>query len=554
MKKTFKRVLCVFLVSGLMMGSMASCGNNNNNANANAGGNTNTEQTPNDTGASADGASADTGFHAEGFPIVDEMVTLSVLHARWGNMGDTFTQNQWLKDLETSTNVKIDWQVVSTNDWGEQKAIMLASGTLPDMLLGGETINDGDIMNNLQYFLALNSYIDMYMPHLSAAMEETPDMRSICTFPDGNIYSMPAKEAFAAVSVAQPVINQTWLDRLGLEVPDTVDDLYEVLKAFKEQDANGNGNANDEIPYTSKGLDINFLMPFGITRGSANNVTLIDGAPVYYPAHDRYKEGIQYMHRLYAEGLIDQEIFTQDDTMTSAKYQNPDAALVGFSYQWTPDAVFGKWGSEYMAFKPIAGFDGARYQQGDLTAAGITRNQLVITTFCKTPEVAARWADEFYTDEATIQNQWGAIGTVIQKNDDGTYELMDPPEGTSADAWYWDQALKSFGPKYASPHLADKLTLSEDSGDGLKAKIAELGRPYVVDTYPRVINTMEELEELPTLTTDIESYVTATSARWITEGGIEEEWDAYVQKLNEMGLERLMEIHTSALNRYNEAE
>ncbi|GJM69722.1 hypothetical protein HMSSN036_19380 [Paenibacillus macerans] len=116
-------------------------------------------------------------FNKEGLPIVGEPVTLKVLTMRWGNMGDTFTQNQWLKDLETNTNVKIEWQVVSSNDWGEQKSIMLASGSLPDIILGDQTFSDSDIVNNLSYFRPLDDYIDQYMPNLKAAMEETPELK-----------------------------------------------------------------------------------------------------------------------------------------------------------------------------------------------------------------------------------------------------------------------------------------------------------------------------------------------------------------------------------------
>lgn len=126
------------------------------------------------------------------------------------------------------------------------------------------------------------------------------------------------------------------------------------------------------------------------------------------------------MHKLYAEGLIDQELFTQDSTMSTAKHQNPDAAIIGFSNQWIPDAAFGKWKDEYVAIPPIAGLDGKRYQSGDPVGLSLRRNELLITTSCKYPEIAVRWAEQFYTNEASIQNFWCAIGTVIQKNDDGT--------------------------------------------------------------------------------------------------------------------------------------
>ncbi|MFL0557117.1 extracellular solute-binding protein [Paenibacillus barengoltzii] len=504
-------------------------------------------------GKSADSRSpapSDTSlFNKEGLPIVNEPVTLKVLTMRWGNMGDTFTQNQWLKDLEKSTNVKIEWQVVSSNDWNEQKSIMLASGTLPDIILGDQTFSDSDIVNNLSYFRPLDEYIDQYMPNLKAAMAETPELKKISTFPDGKIYSLPTRLPSRPKTKNQPVINKAWLDKLGLQVPDTIDDLYNVLKAFKEQDPNGNGKA-DEIPYTETGLSPDFLNPFGITDINATNMLVKDGKPVFYPTSEEYKEGLKYAHKLYAEGLIDKELFTQDATMTSAKQQNADAPIVGFTNQWTPDAVFGKWSDQYIAIPPIAGPDGKRYNPGNPNGMSFNRNELLITTSCKYPEVAARWADQFYTNEASIQNFWGAIGTVIQKNDDGTYTLMDPPAGTSADAWYWEQSLRDFGPKYVSPSFEKNIVLNPKAGDGLKLEIDKMGSEYVTTPFPNVMYTAEEFQELPTLTTDIDTYVSTMRAQWVTKGGIDEGWDAYVKQLNAMGLEKLLKIRTDAYDRY----
>ncbi|GJM78745.1 ABC transporter substrate-binding protein [Paenibacillus sp. HMSSN-139] len=520
------------VLAGALAFGLAGCGGDNSAA-----------------GSGNPAPSETSNFNKEGLPIVNEPVTLKVLTMRWGNMGDTFTQNQWLKDLETNTNVKIEWQVVSSNDWGEQKSIMLASGTLPDIILGDQTFSDSDIVNNLSYFRPLDDYIDPYMPNLKAAMAETPELKKISTFPDGKIYSLPTRLPSRPKTKNQPVINKAWLDQLGLQVPDTVDDLYNVLKAFKEQDPNGNGKA-DEIPYTETGLAPDFLNPFGITDINANNMLVKDGKPVYYPISEEYKEGLKFANKLYAEGLIDKELFTQDATMTSAKQQNADAPIVGFTNQWTPDAVFGKWSDQYAAIPPIAGPDGKRYNPGNPNGMSFNRNELLITTSCKYPEVAARWADQFYTNEASIQNFWGAIGTVIQKNDDGTYTLMDPPAGTSADAWYWEQSLRDFGPKYVSPSFEKNIVLNPKAGDGLKLEIDKMGSEYVTTPFPNVMYTAEEFQELPTLTTDIDTYVATMRAQWVTKGGIDEGWDAYVKKLNDMGLEKLMKIRTDAYDRY----
>lgn len=489
-------------------------------------------------------------FNQEGLPIVDEPITLDVLTVRWGNMGDTFLQNQWLKDLEQETNVKINWQVMSSNDWGEQKSIMLASGSLPDIIFGDIVFTDSDIVNNLSYFRPLDDYIDQYMPNLKAALKETPEMKRMSTFPDGKMYSLPARLPSRPQSSNQPIINKTWLDKLGLDIPENTEELYNVFKAFKEQDPNGNGKT-DEIPVSGSGnISMDLLNPFGITDLYGNSMMVIDNEPVYYPVTENYKEAIKWAHKLYAEGLIDQEIFTQDQTMSTAKHQNPDAALIGFTNQWVPDAVFGTWKDQYLAIPTIAGPDGKRYQVGEPQGMSLRRNELLITTSNKYPEVSARWADQFYTNEASIQNFWGAIGTVIQKNDDGTFTLMNPPEGTSADAWYWDQSVRDFGPKYVSPSFEKNIILDETTGDGLKLVIDKLGSEYVTTPFPNVMYSAEEFQELPTLTTDIDGFVGTTRAKWISEGNIDQEWDAYIKKLNDMGLERLLEIRKDAYKRY----
>ncbi|MFD1955229.1 extracellular solute-binding protein [Paenibacillus thailandensis] len=509
-----------------------------------------------DNGKNGTNGGSDTagGFNKEGLPIVNEPVTLDVLTVRWGNMGDSFTKNAWLQELEKNSNVKINWQVMSSNDWGEQKSVMLASGELPDVIFGNLAFGDSDIINNLNYFRPLDEYIDQYMPNLKAAMEETPEMRKISTFPDGKIYSLPARLPSRPVSANQPVINKAWLDKLGLKAPETVDELYQVFKAFKEQDPNGNGK-KDEIPFSNSGdIEMQLLTSFGITNLRGNNMMIKDGKPEYFPISEEYKEGLKWVHQLYAEGLIDPETFTQDNTMLSAKRQNPDAPLIGFSYQWTPDAVFGQWSGQYETIAPIAGPDGKRYQEGDPNGLSFRRNEVLITSFNEHPEVTARWIDQFYTGEASIQNFWGAIGTAIEKGDDGTYSLMAPPDGISADAWYWDNSLRDFGPKYASPAFEKNIKLDTSTGDGLKMELDKLGKEHVTEPFPEVMFTAEEYQELPTLTTDINSYILSTRAQWVTQGGIDENWDAYVKQLNDMGLQKLLKIYEDAYNRYMKAE
>jgi putative aldouronate transport system substrate-binding protein len=535
MKKVARKSLSILLAGGLLLSALTGC--------SNGGG---------ATASTASTSSTSESFNETGLPITKEPTTIKVVTMRWGDMGDTFKNNKWLQDLEKQTNVKVDWQVKSSNDWDEQKPLLLSSGNLPDVIFGDGTFNNSDIVNNLDYFIPLDSYIEKYMPNLKKAMEDYPTLKKISTFPDGKIYSLPARLPSRPYSCDQLVINKSWLTKLGLKEPTTIDELENVLKAFKDQDPNGNGK-KDEIPYTTNaanGLDVNFMSPFGVTDLNNTLMMIQNDKPVFWPTSDEYKAAIKWVHKLYSEGLIDPEIFTQDDTKTSGKYQSADAATVGISYQWSADAVFGKWSDQYEVIAPLAGPDGKRYQGGDPETQSYRRNELEITTACKCPEVVARWADQWYTGEASIQNFWGALGEVTQKNDDGTYSLLTPPEGTSADSWYWSSSLRDFGPKFVSDEFNKKINLPKDSGDGLKLVIDALGKDYVTKPFPDLMYKTEEFSSLATLTTDLRSYIDLMQAQWVTKGGVDEQWDTYVSKLKEMGLDQFIQIRTDAYARY----
>ena len=201
------------------------------------------------------------------------------------------------------------------------------------------------------------------------------------------------------------------------------------------------------------------------------------------------------------------------------------------------------------------GPDGQRYQQGDLNGLySLKSNQLSITTVCKHPEVVLRWADQFYTGEASIQNFWGGLGEVTTANADGTYTLNNPPEGTSADAWYWDRSLRDFGPKYCSVEFDKKIILDPTEGDGLKVAMDAETAQYVRPCFPELKYTADEYNELSFLQADIDTYVDTTRARWVAEGGIDEEWDAYVEQLKTMGLEDMNKIYEGAYARYLAAQ
>lgn len=554
MKKHLQKFGCAVLAAALLLATLSACGGSNASSGSTSSGSGSQSEKSESSGA----APAEDNFNATGMPIVKEPVTLSFLYVKGANMRD-LNENPMFQEMEATTNVHIDWQFSGDADWAEQKSLLLASGDLPDVFFGSNSLNDMDIMTNLDYIAPLEDYIDKYCPNLQKAYEAEPIMRKMITSPDGHIYTLSRKLPLRPKGCDVPFINQKWLDNLGLDMPTTVDEWYEVLKAFKEQDANGNGDPNDEIPLTGSAKNdmwdwIRYINPWGITDSLETNFLALDKdtkKPVFIAADERYKEAVAFFHKLYAEGIMDQEFITQDGSMADAKTKNEEVARVGTGIAWEVKSQTNPHSDEYVVMPPLAGPNGDRAIRGNDGAIIYGRNEFTVTTACEYPEVAMRWADYYASDEISVQSYWGPFGEVLEKQDDGTITFLDPPEGKNGDSWYWEITCRDHGPKYVSPEMEAKIMLPEGSGDGAKLECDELIKDYVAEPYPVVNYTQKQMDEISKLTVDIYKYVKESWANWIVNGGIEGEWDGYVAQLNQMGLERLMEIYQEALDTYN---
>ncbi|GAB2532159.1 type 2 periplasmic-binding domain-containing protein [Gracilibacillus alcaliphilus] len=477
----------------------------------------------------------------------DEAYTIATV--RWAEWGDSFLKG-FVEETEQEADISINWDVYVNSEWGDKKSVVMAGGELPDAFWGSLALTDSDIAKNQGVFIPLEDLIEEHMPNLTKAFEEDPTMRAMVTSPDGHIYSLPKKLPLRPIAGNSLFINQQWLDHLGLEMPQTYEELYDVLKAFKEEDANNNGDPNDEIP-AQVGV-LQFILPFGLPIGAYDtNLTVQDGKPVYIPTAEAYREGIEWMHQAYAEGLIDQELFTQDTSMAEAKRQNDEQALVGLGTGWTADAVFGPNANQYAQLPALEGPDGERYVMTD--APIYERNEFMITTEAKNPEKLLQWADQFYTEDASIQTFYGSYDIAVEKHDDGTYEVLEAPDGESADIFAWTNSFRDFGPKYVGEDFNEKVTLPTSGGDGLKLELDQELNPYVREQFPNVIYTEEESARLSTLTVDLEAYVESMQSKWVVEGGATEEWDAYISQLEQMGLGEYMDIQNEAFDRYQES-
>lgn len=494
----------------------------------------------------------------------------TVLTVRWTDAWPVdFLKQGIMKQLEDQAHVDITWDVRYNADWSEQKSLLLASpDVLPDVLLGSICLNAADISQNASYFVDLTPYITPeIMPNLCAAMEKEPALRAVCTSRDGKIYSLPKKLPLRPkVCGYDMYVNKDYLAALGMEVPTNLDELYAYLVACGTKDPDGDGDPSNNFGLTGSASSYKMsddcryiLRNFGTMVSRDNNYMGLDkdGKLTFVPVTENYKQAVKWMAGLWKDGAIDPEYFTQDGSAVTSKYQNPAGAQVGALFSWSQDSEVGLNAKQFAVTEAIEGYDGTHYVEAATYFLDLADRELLITTKCQNVEAVLRWADGFYTDMASLQTFYGSIPDQIADNGDGTYTVTVPGDGSSLDTSAWSNSLRDFGPKYMTPDFYGKVILPEDQGDGIKLGQDKLNAKYVtLDKnvgMPMVQYTEDELRELTAMNLDISSFVEQKYANWVTGvEDIDEGWDAYLQQLKDMQLDRYVEIQQQAYAVYLE--
>jgi putative aldouronate transport system substrate-binding protein len=242
--------------------------------------------------------------------------------------------------------IDIEWHVTTydTALADQERQSSLAGGDLPDVYMLISWVTQFSQAELEEYggkgaFVPLNDLIDAYAPNVKKAFADTPAWRKLATAPDGKIYGLPQwNDCFHCSYPHKLWMNSAWLKKLGLQQPRTTEELRRVLRAFKTRDPNGNGKA-DEIPLTGlSNTDEGSLIPYlmdafvydpGPARPDTAPLALNQGKVQFQPAQDAYRQGLEYIASLYAEGLIDKAAFTQNYAGLKAVGDAPGAVRVG---------------------------------------------------------------------------------------------------------------------------------------------------------------------------------------------------------------------------------
>lgn len=491
----------------------------------------------------------------------------------------SWEDNDFVKWVEDVTNVDLEFQLIPYESRAEQLGLILASGDYPDVFLVCG-MNDNMISKygvGEGAFLPLNDLIETKGNFINKIFDEYPGSKGLITQLDGNIYSLPVvNECYHCTCPYKFWMNQTWLDNLGLEQPKTLEELRAVLEAFRDQDANGNGDPTDEIPlagdyqdgwYTNVEIPIMSAFTFynldldttTLTSVDAFGMYLEDGTVVTPFAKDEFKKGVQYVADMVKDGLIYEGSFTQD--LAGLTQIAEDGRLGASSGGYILFANLG--GDVYQQYRPVlpvAGPDG--YQSvPSIPHDSVGGHGFVISADCENPEAAFMIGDLMYSYAATMRGYYGRYGEEWTDAQDGEvgingepakYHLLKPWQESEPQTYCVLQMVTSF--RDAAYRLGEPSDPSVDlySAAGLETLLYQVTheyKPFTTDEkiIPPLKFTEEENEEMSIIKQNVATTIKQNMIAFFNgTKTVEADYDAFLADLDAQGLGKLVEFYQNA--------
>lgn len=509
-------------------------------------------------------ASVENNCYETGLPIAKDTVKLTVMIKDDSNGTATDLDKapitKWMKD---EMNVEIEWLVVpGGREVNQQATLAFSSGNMPDILMGmaplgyefyWDYILEGKVQD-------LAPYVKKYGKNIVQMFKDYPQAEYMCTGYDGKLYMLPMVRSYEndpGRLAEELYINQTWLDNLGLSMPTTTAEFKNVLRAFRDNDPNGNG-VKDEIP-----LDLQEDLPTGLYGAFGVPVYkdlwyLDDNGQVHWaPVEDGYRRALTYYRDLYQEGLVGKDFYNQSITDIMKKIDGPISTVGCFVTDGVTSKLSAERAEEYVVVPPLSDELGnCTWTNQEVEA--IWPEWFVVTSNCKYPEIAVRLADYFYSTEGSYTALYGPQGkdNLWYYNEDGKVVFTDPANK--------ETKKYELTPSYPMPHYRSavfqdteyveedesKLTLAEKVERRNKADILEKYFPVMnKNSLPKSKFSLENMKKYNAISPDLDDY-TWRKDFLMGKASLENEWDSYIANLKKLGSDDVIKIKQESYDAY----
>jgi putative aldouronate transport system substrate-binding protein len=476
----------------------------------------------------------------------------------------------WIwKAYEKMTGIHINWIEVPESAMSEKKNLLMASNDRPDAFWQCSWSTEELMSYGSQgAFVNLAPYLDEYAPNLKTLLtDEVQGGLAAVTMPDGGIYGTPWVMTDLPQENARFYLNKTWLKNLGLEIPTSIDELTAVFAAFKEKDANGNGDPNDEYPI--------YMQPEGISMlnemlcgsyGVGNN----GFKPI---SEDYYIDTDNKVQFLYTSGGM-KALWKQMADWWTAGYFYPET-FGKYEYEnWVTDGTVNKvvgmygWGDAAFLYgkasEDYVGINALKGPNGDCVQSWCdfpvrTTAVFTITDACDDPATLLKWVDYFYGKDGTAFAAYGLEGETYTKDEKGNIRYMDSItkyEG-GAQLGAWQYGLFVFGGNFpwrsfdsTTMEIARKQDDPSYTGEKFSDYLED-SLKYAAKLMPGLTPTAEEAEKISAIKTDVDTYIKEARMNFVTgTWNFDSDWDAYVKQLEQMGINDYVTIKQAQYERY----
>lgn len=477
------------------------------------------------------------------------------------------------KRLEESTNVHIEWTAIQSDQWGDKISLNMSNpNTLTDFIFTAD-FSDSNLLRyaSQSVVIPLEEYIDTCMPNLQAVFEKYPEYRTMCTDTEGHIWALPWIEQLGVDKTAiqtvgsMPFINTKWLNFLGLEMPHNVDDFEQVLIAFRD---------NADRIKSEFGIEGGIIpMSCIVNDGDQDPAILINGFGEGYGDQDKsrhiavtndrkvicaaaqpgYRAGIEWLHKLYTENLIDLEAFTQEWSTYVSKGK---AGRYGVCFTWDVANIDNL--TDWEPLPPLtADTTNITPYNGSFTS-GFNRGRCVVTAKAANPALVCAWLDQMYIPIQSAQNNWGTYGEddgfdifEMSTNADGEPMLKHAPLGDESPVEV-REAESVNGPLAVLNDYYDVYVTCPDDAQYRLDWIEQIYTPEMHNDYvfPNVFMSNDDTETVSELETDLSTYMNTCKADWIMNGMADGAWEEYLGMLEEYRLSDYLAIMQKYLDAY----
>jgi len=507
------------------------------------------------------------GNGTEGY-LTDEPVTLTVMKMANG-LEKVSSANELgnVKYFCETTNVYLDFTLITD---GEQLNLAINTNSMPDIFLAcAWGPSDWDSLGMKGSIMPLNDLIDEYCPYIQSLFERMPQAKSDVTALDGNIYTLPyIVDTGNSMAYNDMLIYKPWLDKVGLDVPKTVDELTEVLKAFRDNDMDGDGDTGNEIPFEHRNLDImeSSMLPwYGEIRSSALNGYFSISEDYQLQklfCTDGYRAFIEYVTMLYQEKLLDQEVFTKSEEQKTSNLFDNEIGCLNYWFTNPTEGDLDNW----IWMEPLT----SEYQEKPMARGTdkITGGGWALSATCSDPVLAMKVADLIFRPWNDtwfgICGLWGNNGVegldyeIVDGHIVNTY-LDEVPDTGEYSAWTWYLGYRGLGGISLGLLEINGIILEKDETENDRWSMrrrAILRSDNAMADPQRVLSSatrfdQDENDRLSILLTDIAAIKNEQIARFIT--GRDElndaTWESFLANLDSVGYEEAFEMAKTAFER-----